>query len=302
MRSLLRPRSNGALRSLRVQVTVALLLAATACAYLASKASSDELTGAYRDAGQEVLSLTGGGFKTDFKPRQLGDVELLRRRAAALEELHPDIGSAAVSWPKRGDLAHLTGTGGPPRDPRLATFVRSAVARNEPARRSVQTGDGHFAERAIPLDGRTKPAAALVLGYDLHRYDQALTVRNRRVILVLGALLFSFAAFTAFTLGRGIFRPLDRLRAATHEIRTGNLGSRLGWKRRDELGTLGGFDSMASELEEHERLEALALADPLTGLANHRRLRRSWPRTWTGPRQTARSSPSCSSTSTTSSA
>lgn len=50
-----RPFSIQALRSLRLQVTVAVVVAAAACVYVASANSSDELHGAYRDSAQHVL-------------------------------------------------------------------------------------------------------------------------------------------------------------------------------------------------------------------------------------------------------
>jgi hypothetical protein len=43
------------LRSLRLKVTVALVLAAAACAHVTSQNSNDELQGAYRDSAREVL-------------------------------------------------------------------------------------------------------------------------------------------------------------------------------------------------------------------------------------------------------
>jgi diguanylate cyclase (GGDEF)-like protein len=111
-----------------------------------------------------------------------------------------------------------------------------------------------------------------VAGYDMRPFDAELADRNRRVAIVLGILLLSFTIFTALVLGRGIFRPLDRLRRATRAVGGGDLATRLGWRRRDELGMLSrDFDTMASDLEENNRrLEELAHRDPLTGLANHR--------------------------------
>ena len=83
------------------------------------------------------------------------------------------------------------------------------------------------------------------------------------------------AALTILTLilGRRIFRPLDRLRSATNAVGAGDLTTRLGWHRRDELGQLASdFDAMAAHLEEHRRgLVDLVHRDPLTELPNHRR-------------------------------
>jgi diguanylate cyclase (GGDEF)-like protein len=74
-------------------------------------------------------------------------------------------------------------------------------------------------------------------------------------------------------LGRAIFHPLDRLRAAARAVGAGDLSTRMRWGRGDELGQLAHeFDSMAAHLEENQQgLEELVHRDPLTDLPNHRR-------------------------------
>lgn len=134
--------------------------------------------------------------------------------------------------------------------------------------------DGRHSEALVtPLADDGRVVGALAVTYDLGPADELLGDRNHRVALVLGILLFSFTIFTAVVLSRGIFRPLDRLRLATQAVGAGNLATRLGWRRQDELGQLSrDFDAMAVDLEENnQRLEELAHRDPLTGLANHRR-------------------------------
>jgi diguanylate cyclase (GGDEF)-like protein len=100
-----------------------------------------------------------------------------------------------------------------------------------------------------------------------------LAERNRRVLIRLGILAVAALTVLTLVLGRRIFRPLDRLRAAAKAVGAGDLTTRLGWHRGDELGQLAGeFDAMAAHLEEHQRgLEDLAHRDPLTDLPNHRR-------------------------------
>ena len=73
-------------------------------------------------------------------------------------------------------------------------------------------------------------------------------------------------------LNRSLFRPIERMRRATREMADGDLTTRLGWRRRDELGSLAqDFDHMAEALEISDgRLKGLAMEDPLTGLLNHR--------------------------------
>ena len=51
-----------ALRKLRVQVSLALVVAAGLCAYVANKSSGDELAGAYKETGDAVLATVSQSF------------------------------------------------------------------------------------------------------------------------------------------------------------------------------------------------------------------------------------------------
>ena len=125
----------------------------------------------------------------------------------------------------------------------------------------MQSGDVHLALLAQPLPGPPK-GQTLVLGFDLTPSDAALAERNRRVLAVLIGLLTAFTLFTAIVLDRGIFRPLERMRAATNALRLGDLGTRLRWRRQDELGQLAhDFDEMASTLESSQTTARGAGAD-----------------------------------------
>ena len=113
----------------------------------------------------------------------------------------------------------------------------------------------------------------LALSYDMRPEQRLLAERNRSMLIALGILAMAALTILTLILGRRIFRPLDRLRSATNAVGAGDLTTRLGWHRRDELGQLASdFDAMAAHLEEHRRgLVDLVHRDPLTELPNHRR-------------------------------
>jgi diguanylate cyclase (GGDEF)-like protein len=258
------------LRSLRVQVTIALAVAAALCAYLASKSSSDELHGAYRDSAQTLLEDSTNKFENGVSPADLRRPEAIQRDLERLSAVHPELASVAVYRP--GSSTPVASVGESARGSTELGLVTTALSSREQASAESRDGDRHDELLATPLAADGQLEAALVAGYDMRPFDAELADRNRRVAIVLGILLLSFTIFTALVLGRGIFRPLDRLRLATRAVGGGDLATRLGWRRRDELGMLSrDFDTMASDLEENNRrLEELAHRDPLTGLANHR--------------------------------
>jgi diguanylate cyclase (GGDEF)-like protein len=263
------PFSRQSLRSLRVQVTIALTVAAALCAFIASKNSSDELHGAYRDSAETLLEDATKRFEKGLSG-DLADPEGLQRDLERLSVAHPELSSVAIYRP--GSSKPVAAVGESARGSTELGLVTTALSSGEQASAESRDGDRHDELLATPLGGDGRVEAALVAGYDLGEADAALADRNRRVAIVLGILLLCFTIFTALVLGRGIFRPLDRLRLATRAVGGGDLATRLGWRRRDELGMLSrDFDAMASDLEENNRrLEELAHRDPLTGLANHR--------------------------------
>jgi len=259
------------LRTLRVQVSVALVVAAAVCAVVANKSSGGELAGAYRDAGHGVLTTAGAQFSSSFNPEDLKRGRRLRRDVAALRELHPELVWAAVY--AKGQGTPLARSGASPEGARRAAAGAGAARAGATRTGELRTGDLHLATLASPLrNGAGVPVGSLELGFDLGPSDAALSDRNKRILLILAALLSGFALFSATLLERGIFRPLNRLRGATNQIRSGDLATRLRWRRGDELGTLArDFDAMAAAIETgHQKLESLALEDPLTGLSNHR--------------------------------
>jgi diguanylate cyclase (GGDEF)-like protein len=159
-------------------------------------------------------------------------------------------------------------------DPRalMRTYPQlQSATLHRPGRAGVSVGEPTGeAERLVE---RSPGGTELVLTFDSRPAEQALADRNRRLVLMFGALAVAALALMTFVLARGVYRPLNRLRAAARAVGRGDLSTRLGWRRRDELGQLAAeFDSMAGHLEEHQRgLEDLAHRDPLTELPNHRR-------------------------------
>jgi diguanylate cyclase (GGDEF)-like protein len=261
-----------ALHTLRVQVSLALLVAAALCAVAANKTSSDELAGAYRETGDEVLATVTSSFVASFDASLLSRPAALDRRVEELRDLHPQLRWATVYRRDGDEVRAVARAGRPARPSGTEALALAAIERGRSAESELDADGSHRARRATPLRDGPRAIGALEVGFDLEPSDAALADRNRTILLVLAALLLGFTAFTFVVLDRGIFRPLDRLRTATHHIRVGDLGTRLGWSRRDEIGALAhDFDDMAVELERnHERLENLAHADPLTGLGNHR--------------------------------
>jgi len=265
------------IRSLRFQVSIALLVAAALCAFAAGRFSGQELAGSYREGADRVLAGASKSFANEFDPSDLGSRPRLTAQLEELRRLDSNLdGAIVLQAGSRGPRA-IARAGPEPPSPADVEAARRVLSTGTPARGEQRSEETHLAVRTESLVQGGKPVAALWLGYDLGPSDAAIGRRDRRIFGVLLALLLTFTAFTSWVLGRGIFRPLDRLRLATRRIAEGRLETRLEWERRDELGTLAyDFDVMAGELQEsHGRLEDLALRDPLTGLANHRQFQES---------------------------
>jgi diguanylate cyclase (GGDEF)-like protein len=258
------------LRSLRVQVSIALVLAAAVCAAVAGRSSSDELEGAYRDSAAALLGAATATLEARMGPDTVYDPARLSAHLRELSRTHPRL--AWIRVYRAGELgpAASVGEGTVGNELRL---VREALASGQERAAEITEDGGRRQVLATPLGTGSRARAAVVAGYDLEPAYAAVSERNRSVAVVLGLLLAGFAAFALLVLQRGIFVPLDGLRAAARAVGGGDLGSRLRWRRQDELGDLArDFDAMSEGLEERSRrLEELAHRDPITGLANHRR-------------------------------
>ena len=254
-------------------MTIALAVAAALCAFVASKSSSDELEGAYRESAKQQLTGVSNGLDQRLQGTTLdSDSASLERQLDDAKALAPDgVSSLAVYVP--GSSEPVAYAGRPPRGAAELRLVTDVLASGKMTTAEIDDDGRHEQIHVTPVgtDGRVE--GALVASYDLSSADAAVARRNRHVAIVLAILLGGFSIFTAVVLQRGIFRPIDRIRHAARAIGGGDLSTRLGWRRRDELGELSrDFDTMATDLESNNRrLEELAHRDPLTGLANHRR-------------------------------
>jgi diguanylate cyclase (GGDEF)-like protein len=233
--------------SLRFRVGIAILAIAVACVCVIARQSEDELTGAYRDSAQKSLQAATQAAQGQSPRQLLGS--------------HPDLQSAATLG-RRGARVDWAGR------PVPANVRRAALHAIRSGAPTQAHGPG--AEiLAVPLpDGR-----ALAVTYDMRPAQRQLADRTDRLLLIFFAVSVSAIALVLLLLARGIFQPLERVQAAARAVGEGDLATRLGWDRRDELGQVAlEFDTMAARLEEHQRgLEALVHQDPLTGLPNHRR-------------------------------
>ncbi len=168
--------------------------------------------------------------------------------------------------------------------------------------------EGDALQVALPASSGLR-WGTLVAGFDVSGLQRRATGISRlvAVLAVLGSALL-FLVVWAF-ISRQVLQPVWQLSQAAERIRSGDLGSRAGLERGDELGRLAAtFDEMASELESNTRdleqrvarrsarireqnedlermnqrlaainqqLEHLAITDPLTGLHNRRHFENS---------------------------
>ncbi|MDP9399600.1 MAG: GGDEF domain-containing protein [Actinomycetota bacterium] len=269
----------------RLRPRIALLVVASVAtlALVVAKYSSDRLAQAYREAGQTQLRGIAATMDDGFRMSDLGNPDRLQARIARLKAKLPTLHKISVSWHDQAGATRLLQAGhehdpdGAKRDVTSGRVLNEAPGANRApidegrwGYQEVHAADGaHYAELNYPVerfeDGRT--VAAFELHYDLAAADAALAADQRRVLggAALAALVLGL--LTALLLGRTIVRPIERLRAATQRIRSGDQGVRLGWARRDEIGALArDFDRMADDLQEVRQ-------DALTGLLNERAFR-----------------------------
>jgi diguanylate cyclase (GGDEF)-like protein len=223
-----------------------------------------------------LLVVLAAGFAAAYATRQLGEMRQVagRHEADVLMGVLQHGGAAAdLDAPaalslRLAELRHaddrLRGVEVAPVGGRLVRAGRPvATAPSGPEALTVQR----------PLrDGRGRTVAIVRLNLDRRSTQARLQNVSRRLGLLAGGLAAIVTLILSVLLWRVVLAPLGRLRSAMGEIRAGRIGTRLRWRRGDELGVLArDFDAMAEDLERTQaRLQSLALCDPLTGLANHR--------------------------------
>ena len=163
-----------------------------------------------------------------------------------------------------------------------AIFAVKAIAPDNPAATLEET----FVHRPVTLDATPYDAVfcplfvgqgsdhlgALVLLVSAAPLLQART-KARVAMFLTGAVSLVLATLLAALMAFRLSSPIRELAQAAHAMRAGDLGSRTGIQRRDEIGELAlAFDEMADSLQQHvQQVQQLAVTDELTGLANRRR-------------------------------
>lgn len=261
--------------AVRLGLTLAVLAAFGVFATVVAWHSGRELAAVYGESARSEALAVARAFASDFDPAPArGSPGGFDRRLESLRERFPNLVWVALYVRRDGATVRLAlarAPGVPLPAPRSIDWPSLGAARY----RTEREPDGHAADLAYPLrDGRGRALGLLELHVDLAGFDSALAHSRRQVLLialVTGALL---SVSFLFLVATAVFRPLARLRRAMSRVAEGALEERLAWKRRDELGLLAqDFDGMVGQLaDSRRRLESLALEDPLTGLANHRRL------------------------------
>lgn len=229
--------------------------------------SSERLEEAYRDSAKNQLLAVAQTFEDDFTRANLGEPKALAIRLSELRRLNPGLQSASIYVGVRGAAIPVAIEGEDATRPALAPLFTGRPEYSE-----EEEGGSSRGVLSFPLVDRGRPVALMELELDLRPLETSLA--SQRWASVLFALLEALAlmAVSGLLLGRGVLRPLRSIELATHRIRSGERGFRLGWTSTDELGRLArDFDEMAEQLEQtQDRLEALAFQDPLTGMPNLR--------------------------------
>jgi len=127
------------------------------------------------------------------------------------------------------------------------------------------------------------PVATIAVAASLQDAFNSLdTLRRSLLIGVVGGSLL--AAVLSLLVARQALRPIKRIAAAAQRIRSGDLGRRIQYRRRDELGQLAAvldacFDELEQAIERQRRFGADAsheLKTPLAAIRANVELLRGW--------------------------
>ena len=133
------------------------------------------------------------------------------------------------------------------------------------------------------VGSRRAPLGTIAVGVPLQ--DSLASLASLRRTLVLGVLVGgALAALLSLVLARRALRPLRRIALTAATIRSGDLGRRIGYGTRDELGQLAGeldacFAELEQAIERQRRFAADAsheLKTPLAAIRANVELLRGW--------------------------
>ena len=272
-----------ALHKLRLRLGVVVLLGVAGLAVFISEQFGERYTAAYHQAGRDELQAIASTWDEGFRQADLRKAHALGRRIERLRASNGALREVSISWHARGGetlvvrsrAGGVRGSSHDPSSPRRASEAAkpAPIDAADYGYREVHGADGvHYAELRHPIARHGRTVAAMELRRDLEELDRGLARDRRSLAIAGGAAVGGLSLLLNFLLGRAVFAPLQKLRQASRRIGGGEVGTRLDWRRGDEIGELAGdFDRMASELQRvHSHLEGLALKDPLTSLLNHR--------------------------------
>lgn len=258
--------------SLRLKLILAVLVMFSVFGAFMTWHSGRLLSAVYAETARSEALQTGRTFAGSLTSGDLRDPRRLERRLASLIARNDNVQAVIVYGRRGGTTVRLASAQQPGLRLGASPRVPWALAAS-PRFRVMGDNDRHAADVLYPVrDGRARVVAALGVHVDLAGFDRALAHSRREfnTVFLVAALSVSLLLLLSWT----VFSPLAALRRAVARVGRGALDERLDWSRRDEIGALArDFDRMVARLgESQQRLEGLALEDPLTGLANHRRL------------------------------
>lgn len=132
----------------------------------------------------------------------------------------------------------------------LPPEAEAAVRRDETVsltRVDATEGSRRLTYLPIEIEGRVR--GALELSESTAAHD-AYAWRRRVILLLTTILLLALSTLLVMVVGvYAITRPLDRVRSQARAVAAGDLGARLGLRRRDEIGQLAGeMDAMCERI------------------------------------------------------
>lgn len=209
----------------------------------------------------EAVAMPAPGPPTPARQRLLDALDTVGRDqpdVVAIYVLRPDddVGHMTflADWDRRG-LAVAPGT---PYDAAPVPLLVAAARTAQVERDAVPDAWGPTLSGYAPVRDRSGRTVAIV-GVDIAA--STIAAREREVITrtaIAFAIATALLVVVGAVVGRRVRRPIARIVDATAAIAAGQLDTRVGLTRTDELGRLGAsFDRMAAGLEERERLRSM---------------------------------------------
>jgi diguanylate cyclase (GGDEF)-like protein len=261
-------------RALRLRVCLAVLAMTAAFALVVVIESHSQLSTAYTEAGHSRARALARSFVLREEALSYAD---LTERLQELRDRVDGVVRVDAFAIAQGAPQKIATTDNRTLADRTEELELAALRDGRPRYHSVRQHGRHLLEYVFALSEHGRRFGAVAIYSDLSPLDRAQAHSRRRLVLTTLAVAALMTLSLILLLRQSLFRPLDRLRATTRRLASGELDARLDWHRHDEIGAVArDFDAMAAALQRnHERLAGLALTDPLTGLANHRAFRES---------------------------